>query len=163
MQPMAISRIPQARFAVVAVAERVRVLSSLTKVCLDSAVACEQAAEQARDPATRDLLEHVAHQRSITAECLSREIARLDATPPRAGRLSAALSRAWASLSRVFGRPEDHELLTFCEQVEAELEAAFEQALVAPLSPQLEALVAAANRRRAQGHQAIAARCGLAA
>ena len=116
-------------------------LNHLIQTCKDGEKGFQSAAEGASDPNLRHLFESYAQQRGEFALELEAEVTRLDQKPADSGHASAALHRGWINIKAAVSGRDEGAIISECERGEDLAVRAYEQALAAPLPPDLRALV----------------------
>ena len=116
-------------------------LNQLVQTCKDGEKGFEAAAEAVSDPNLRHLFESYSQQRSEFAAELQLEIKRLGKEPAEEGHLAATVHRGWMDLKATVTGRDEGAIIAECERGEDVAVKAYQQALAAPLSAELRALV----------------------
>ena len=129
--------------------DTVKVLQELIETCKDGENGYRDAAEHVKRADLKSFFQEQSSERGRFARELQTELDRAEPGKKQSGSVSAALHRAWIDIKSNLGAG-DHSVLASVEQGEDSAKEAYEEALKAPLPPQIIELV----RRQAQSIKA---------
>jgi uncharacterized protein (TIGR02284 family) len=116
-------------------------LNQLIQTCKDGEQGFQAAAEAVNDPNLRHLFESYSQQRSEFAAELELEVRRMAREPAKEGHVAAVLHRGWMDLKAAVSGRDEGAIIAECERGEDLAVKAYQNALTAPLSHDLQAIL----------------------
>jgi uncharacterized protein (TIGR02284 family) len=135
----------------------IETLKDLVENSRDGELGFKEAAEHARTPDLKALLERRAATCSAAAQELQAQVERLGGKADERGTVSGAAHRVWLNIRSLFGGAGDATILSECERGEDAAVARYRKALKQNLPPDIHALVLRQFEGAQRNHDTIKA------
>lgn len=116
-------------------------LNDLVETCKDGQEGYRTAAEGAKSPELKRLLDELSLERSRFAGDLQSEVIHLGGDPAKSGTTGGALHRGWLNIKKAVTGSSDHAILEECERGEDAAVHNYREALAKDLPSDLRSIV----------------------
>lgn len=116
-------------------------LNGLIETCKDGQEGYRAAAEGAKSPDLKRLLNELSLERAQFAGDLQSEVTRLGGDPAKSGTTGGALHRGWLNIKKAVAGSSDHAILEECERAEDAAIHNYREALAKDMPSDLRSII----------------------